>query len=116
MRAQFICLVLAVVLICPFASPQWVQTNGPFGGSIESFAISGPRLFGGSQLGIKVTTDYGSTWRAIDIGDSSASVNLLAGGPVKGSNALLFAATYSVSGGREGGIYLIDSHASPPYS
>jgi hypothetical protein len=28
MRTQSICLTLAIVLVCPFASAQWVQTNG----------------------------------------------------------------------------------------
>jgi hypothetical protein len=51
MRTHTICLALATVLVCPFASAQWVQTNGPYGGQINCLAVSGTNLFSGTQDG-----------------------------------------------------------------
>ena len=42
---------------------QWVQTNGPFGGNIYSFASKGNDNFCGSYLGgVYRTTNYGDSW------------------------------------------------------
>ena len=52
MRTQSICLALAIILLCPFASAQWVQTNGPYGGYVYAFAVSGTNLFAGTEGGV----------------------------------------------------------------
>jgi hypothetical protein len=44
-------LVLVFVLVCAYASAQWLQTNGPYGGSIRCLAVSGTNLFAGTYGG-----------------------------------------------------------------
>jgi len=62
MSTQAICLALAIVLLCPFASAQWVQANGPYFGSINCFAVSGTNLFAGTGCGVFRSTDTGTSW------------------------------------------------------
>ncbi len=45
---------------------QWVQTNGPLGGSVGPFAVVGDRVFAGTTNGIFSSTDHGSTWKRQD--------------------------------------------------
>jgi hypothetical protein len=75
---------------------QWVQTNGPYGGSVMTFAVSGTNLFactlGG---GVFLSTNNGTSWTAVSSGLTSTVVWSLA---VSGTN--LFAGT----GG--GGVFL----------
>jgi len=55
---------------CQMSHAQWLQTNGPFGGSISCFASSGPNLFAGSSdgAGVFVSTDYGASWKSANGG------------------------------------------------
>lgn len=63
MKTHAISLALAFVLIFPFASAQWVQTNGPYGGRITSFAVSGSNLFAGTyDGGVYRSTNGGTSW------------------------------------------------------
>jgi photosystem II stability/assembly factor-like uncharacterized protein len=63
MKATFICLALTSVLHCPFASAQWVHTNGPAGVDIRCLALSGPDLFAGTYgSGVYLSTNKGTTW------------------------------------------------------
>jgi hypothetical protein len=63
MRTQFSCLALAVVLLCPFASAQWVQMHGPEGGFVQSFAFCGPFVMAGTyEGGVYRSSDYGGHW------------------------------------------------------
>jgi photosystem II stability/assembly factor-like uncharacterized protein len=106
MRTHTICLALAIVLICPCVSAQWVQTNMPYGGSVGCLAVSGTNLFAGTyDDGIYLSTDNGTSWTATNAGYppfSGAPVTCFA---VLGKN--LFA------GSRGGGPYLsIDSGSS----
>jgi hypothetical protein len=55
LRTLAIPVALVHVLLCPLASAQWVQTNGPYGGPVSCFAISGTNLFAG--------TEGGGVWR-----------------------------------------------------
>ena len=53
-----------VTVLCFFASTtllrsEWVQTNGPYGGLMSSFAVNGTRLFAGGQGGVFVSTNNG---------------------------------------------------------
>jgi hypothetical protein len=36
------------------AHAQWVQTTGPYGGMINSFAVSGTNLFAGTDGGVSL--------------------------------------------------------------
>ncbi|MGD0338143.1 MAG: FG-GAP-like repeat-containing protein [Bacteroidota bacterium] len=74
---------------------QWQQTNGPYGGTISCFAVSGTNLFAGTYFGgVFLSTDNGTSWSAVNTGLPIIRVNALA---VSGTN--LFAGTPS-------GVYL----------
>jgi hypothetical protein len=63
MRPRFLYLALAIVLVCPLASAQWVQTNGPYGGRITCFAVGGANIFVGTSDGeVYRTTNGGTIW------------------------------------------------------
>ena len=54
MRTQAIYHALAIVLLCPFASAQWVQTNGPYRDGhndygVPALAVRGAELFAAVQ-------------------------------------------------------------------
>jgi ligand-binding sensor domain-containing protein len=90
MRTQFICLAFVIVLLCPFVSAQWVQTNGPYGGEIRALAVSGTNLYAGTwDSGVFLSTNNGASWRAVNAGLGNHYVSALA---VSDTN--LFAGTY----------------------
>ena len=73
-----VCLVLVFVLLCRNAPAQWVQTNGPYGGSIHCFAVSGTNLFAGtSEGGVFLSTNNGTSWRAANVGSTNTQVEAL---------------------------------------
>jgi len=75
---------------------QWVQTNGPYGGYISSFAISGTNLFVGTDDGgVYRSTNNGTSWMVVNSGLTNSYVFSLA---VSGIN--LFAGT------EDGGVFL----------
>ena len=88
-----VCIKVLFVLIfttsCPILA-QWVQTNGPYGGSVvRSFAVLGTNLFAGTFGGVFLSTDNGASWTAVNNGlPPYTDVNSLA---VLGTN--LFAGT-----------------------
>ena len=100
MRTQFICLVIMLILLCSFASAQWLQTNGPTGGNISSFAVSGTNLFAGTNSGVFLSTNNGTSWTSVSKGLTFTDVFALA---VSGEN--LFAGT-GISGGPDGDVFL----------
>ena len=89
MKTQAICLVLTIALYCPFASAQWVQTNGLSWGSATCFAVSGANLFAGtSGSGVFLSTNNGIDWTQVN--SSLTSLNVLS---LVASGANLFAGT-----------------------
>lgn len=47
---------------------QWVQTNGPYGGRVLNFAVSGRNLIAGvSTAGIYLSTNNGTSWSCADL-------------------------------------------------
>jgi hypothetical protein len=86
-------LSLALLLtVAQNASGQWVQTNAPDGGIVNCFAASGGDLFVGTNGGIFISMDSGTTWTAIDSGLSSDPyVNALALENGNDSSPALFA-------------------------
>ena len=52
MKTQGMCLVLAVVVICSFASAQWVHTNLPDSDAVSCFGVSGTNPFVGTNDGV----------------------------------------------------------------
>ena len=61
------------------AQAQWVLTNGPVGGAIRGFAVSGMNLFAGTESGgVSLTTNNGTTWTPINNGLTSTNARSLA--------------------------------------
>jgi len=51
------------------AHAQWVQTNGPYGGMINSFAVTGANLFAGTYGGgVFLSTNNGTSWTEVNTG------------------------------------------------
>ncbi len=67
---------------------QWVQTNGPEGGSVFSIALCGTNIFVATGTGVSISTDNGASWKPVNSGLPTTRINALA---AIGSN--LFAAT-----------------------
>jgi len=67
-----------LILLCPtLARSQWVQTNGPYGGSVYCFAKSDTNLFVGAPFGVYCSTDGGSTWASASWGLTGGNVTHL---------------------------------------
>ena len=84
--------LLAVFCLFTNTNPlhsQWIQTNGPYGGDVYCFAVSGTNLFAGTGDGVFLSTDNGTSWTAASTGLTNGYVYALA---VSGTN--LFAGTY----------------------
>jgi photosystem II stability/assembly factor-like uncharacterized protein len=70
MRTQFVCLSLAIVLVCPFASAQWVQL-GLADSRIEHIAVGSSGIFAVTSTSNDLwgsmfrTTDGGMNWLQI---------------------------------------------------
>ena len=77
--------------------PQWVQTNGPYGGKVFSLAIKDNYVFAGTTRGVFVSTNDGTSWAPANNGlpITVGSVNAL---EINGENI------YAGIGG--GGVYL----------
>ena len=73
---------------------QWLQTNGPYGGIVQCFAVSGTNLFAGTYGGVFLSTNNGTSWTAVNTGLTNTDVFSFA---VSGTN--LFAGT-------NGGVFL----------
>ena len=82
---QTLFFFLLVTQIC-FA--QWMQTNGPYGGTITCFAVSSTSLFAGTPDGVYLSTNQGGNWTLVNNGLAEILINDLA---VSGTN--LFAGT-----------------------
>lgn len=58
---------LPVLLFARVLNAQWVETNGPDGGDVVSFAVSGTNLLAGTQYGgVALSTDDGRSWTAVN--------------------------------------------------
>ena len=58
---RFITLAVLLTVFSPASRAQWTQTNGPYGGSIRSIAVSGTNLFAGTDHGVFRSIDSGAT-------------------------------------------------------
>ena len=101
LRGRFLFMVFLAPLVMSIPlSAQWVQTNGPYSGSVYSllsFAVSGTNLFAGTDGGggVFLSTNNGTSWTTVNTGLTNTAVQSLA---VSGTN--LFAGTYG------GGVFL----------
>src|ERR1035437_5473395 len=89
-------LLLFLIISNENLQAQWVQTNGPGGGDIPCFAVSGSHLFAGTfGNGVYLSTNSGTSWTAVNNGlPASSFITALA---VSGTN--IFAGTYGYGGG-----------------
>ena len=95
-KAGFLAVVFCLFTTTNPLLAQWIQTNGPYGGHITAFAVSGTNLFAGTDRGgLFLSTNNGTSWTAASTGLTNTDVQALA---VSGTN--LFAGT---SGG---GVFL----------
>ncbi|MBK7571731.1 MAG: hypothetical protein IPI10_08945 [Bacteroidetes bacterium] len=81
-------LVLAAIflLFSNLINAQWVQTNGPYGGDVRCFAISGSNIFAGTiGGGVFLSTNNGNNWSPVNNGLTNPNVYSLA---ISGSNVL----------------------------
>ena len=82
-------MILIFLVLSNTANAQWVQTNGPFGGTINSLVVSGTNIFAGTfGGGVFLSTDNGSNWTAVNNGLTNTDVRSLL---VSGTN--IFAGT-----------------------
>ncbi len=93
-RVVLVCLIVLLGRYVSYA--QWVQTNGPYGGSTMALATSGSHIFAGIRgAGIYHSTDNGMHWSQVN----SGLTNLYLW-------ALLFDGTNLFAGTEEGGAFL----------
>jgi hypothetical protein len=115
MRTQSICLALAIVLMCPFASGQWVQTNGVCGDLVTCFAVTGNNLYAGTVgAGVFLSTNDGNSWGAISDGldkDPFDTLRYVRVTALVVSGEDIFAGTEGAGTGY-GGIFLSTNHGS----
>ncbi len=98
MKKSTLCFAWLIVALFTWSAKshsQWVQTNGPYGGRINCFAVSGTNIFTGTGHGVFLSTNNGESWTAINNGLKFSFVLSFA---ISGTN--IFAGT----GG--GGIFL----------
>jgi Secretion system C-terminal sorting domain len=77
---------------------QWVQTHGPYGGSVYPLAVSpngagGTDVFAGTTAGLFRSTDDGMNWTSIGL--QNYGVNAIAFSSDRAGSTNIFAATYS---------------------
>ena len=98
---RFLFVVFSIFTTVNPLYAQWIQTNGPYGGEVYSFAVSGTNLFAGTyNSGVFLSTNNGTNWSAVNTGLTNTDVNALA---VSGTN--LFAGT-------SGGVFLSTDNGS----
>lgn len=92
MKHKFIFLL--IIISFSISNAQWVQTSGPYGGTVNIFAVSGSNLFigtggaGTNSGGVFRSTNNGTSWTEVSNGLNNKVIKALA---VSGNN--LFAGT-----------------------
>ncbi len=94
MKRLFAFLSIISLMGVHILQAQWEQTDGPLGGTVYSFAVSGSNLFAGTYRGVFFSPNNGATWTEVNNGLTNLDVWALA---VYGSN--LFVGT------RGGGVF-----------
>ncbi len=92
MKSWWLAVPLALLVVMDRAESQWVQTSGPTGGNIQSFAVMGSSLYAGAGGSVWVSSNNGANWSRVSSGLTigAGSVSSLA---VVGTS--LYAATTS---------------------
>jgi len=72
-------LAILLTSIPPASDAQWVQTNGPCGGTVRSFAILGTKVLAATYGGgVYCSSNDRKSWTAANSGLTNLSVNCLA--------------------------------------
>lgn len=83
MKARSISFAIALVVICPYLSAQWIPTNGPYVAQMSSFIVSGADLVVGTDVGVFHSTNAGANWSAASSGLTNTTIYSLA---ISGTN------------------------------
>jgi hypothetical protein len=78
---------------------QWVQSNGPTGGIVNCLAVSGTNLFAGTDYGVYLSTNNGTSWAQTGLTGSSVKSLVI-------SSTNIFAGTY------RNGVYLSNNNGT----
>lgn len=112
-KYRFLLLSLFLLLIArvPKSCAQWEQTNGPYGGVINSVACAGNVMFAGTNSGLFRSTDKGVSWTHVAIvpGDEPQNVYALRteGGVIfAGTNSGMFVSSDSGHTWKQFNVYL----------
>jgi ligand-binding sensor domain-containing protein len=71
-------LVIIFLTISNRLYSQWTNTNGPIGGVISALATSGTNIFAGTEAGVFLSTNNGTSWSSINNGTTFQNVNAIA--------------------------------------
>jgi len=94
MKKIYYLMAIGCIVFYSSLNAQWVQTNGPYGGCVRTFAVSGTNLFAGTSddFGtsgdVFLSTNNGVNWKTVNNGMTDTSIFALV---VSGTN--LFAGT-----------------------
>ncbi len=67
MKTSLKLLMTLFLVLSPSLSAQWIQLNGPYGGTILSLAVMDTIIFAGTQnCGAYYSTDYGDNWNQVE--------------------------------------------------
>jgi len=95
-------LIITTTLFDKDCEAQWVQTNGPFGGSVVCFAFSGANIYAGTYIGgVFLSTNNGLNWAAVNNGLTNLDIHTLT---ISGTK--LFAGTWG------GGVFVSTNNGS----
>src|ERR1035437_6390446 len=76
MRYRLWLVSVLLLLLSGTVHAQWVQTGGPYGGDVNSFAVIGANLFAGTaENGVFLSTDNGMSWRTANSGLTSSTID-----------------------------------------
>ncbi len=78
-KVHFLLFCVASFVISSTTKAQWVQTGGPYNGSISSIAISGRNILSATEgAGVFLSNDEGASWTPSVSGLSNLSLTCLA--------------------------------------
>jgi hypothetical protein len=59
---KLVFLLLLLYYSVATLNAQWMQTNGPYGGTINCLAFNGSNAFAGTYQGVYLSSDDGNVW------------------------------------------------------
>ncbi|HPS61950.1 MAG TPA: hypothetical protein PLK82_02755 [Bacteroidales bacterium] len=71
-------LIILLGMVTATVPAQWRSTDGPSGGTVLSVAVEGSRVFAGTQAGLYISDDNGSTWNESTTGWPCSRITAIA--------------------------------------